>query len=154
MLDISPNWEGNGERPLYMRLYRYFREEIQSGRISSGTRLPSVRALSRDLHVSKTTVENAYHQLLAEGYIESRERSGFFVVELEGELNVHTGGTAALRVEPGAFASCKGGAGTSDPGLHQVRFYSGGFGGLTVEEMDAGLRLLYEVWKPYLHSYN
>uniref|UniRef100_UPI0018E0EE27 GntR family transcriptional regulator n=2 Tax=Bacillati TaxID=1783272 RepID=UPI0018E0EE27 len=52
-------------------------------RILPGTRLPSVRSISRNLQLSKTTVETAYHQLLAEGYIESRERSGFYVVEWE-----------------------------------------------------------------------
>ncbi|WP_312113514.1 MocR-like pyridoxine biosynthesis transcription factor PdxR [Brevibacillus reuszeri] len=82
MLDISPRFEESNEA-LYLQLYRYFCTEIQSRRILSGTRLPSVRALSKFLHVSKTTVETAYHQLLAEGYIESRERSGFYVVDME-----------------------------------------------------------------------
>ncbi|UED69764.1 PLP-dependent aminotransferase family protein [Brevibacillus sp. HD3.3A] len=82
MLDISPHLIEDGEA-LYLQLYRYFREEIQRGGLPSGTKLPSVRALSGFLHVSKTTVESAYHQLLAEGYIESRERSGFFVVDVD-----------------------------------------------------------------------
>lgn len=82
MLDISPRFEESNEA-LYLQLYRYFCTEIQSRRILSGTRLPSVRALSSFLHVSKTTVETAYHQLLAEGYIESRERSGFYVVDMD-----------------------------------------------------------------------
>ncbi|MGG1662652.1 PLP-dependent aminotransferase family protein [Brevibacillus sp. NRS-1366] len=82
MLDISPRFEESNEA-LYLQLYRYFCAEIQSRRILSGTRLPSVRALSSFLHVSKTTVETAYHQLLAEGYIESRERSGFYVVDMD-----------------------------------------------------------------------
>ncbi|MFS0919861.1 PLP-dependent aminotransferase family protein [Brevibacillus sp. 179-C 1.1 NHS] len=82
MLDISPRFvEGN--EPLYLQLYRYFCTEIQGRRLVSGTRLPSVRALSGFLQVSKTTVESAYHQLLAEGYIESRERSGFYVVDMD-----------------------------------------------------------------------
>ncbi|MFS0554973.1 PLP-dependent aminotransferase family protein [Brevibacillus sp. 179-C9.3 HS] len=82
MLDISPRFvEGN--EPLYLQLYRYFCTEIQGRRLVSGTRLPSVRALSGFLQVSKTTVESAYHQLLAEGYIESRERSGFYVVDVD-----------------------------------------------------------------------
>jgi GntR family transcriptional regulator/MocR family aminotransferase len=85
MLDISPRLV-EGEQPLYMQLYHYFREEIQTGKLPSATRLPSVRALSRFLQVSKTTVESAYHQLMAEGYIESRDRSGYYVVELEADL--------------------------------------------------------------------
>ncbi|GIO07930.1 GntR family transcriptional regulator [Brevibacillus reuszeri] len=82
MLDISPRFEESNEA-LYLQLYRYFCNEIRSRRFVSGTRLPSVRALSSFLHVSKTTVETAYHQLLAEGYIESRERSGFYVVDMD-----------------------------------------------------------------------
>lgn len=85
-MDIHPHWMRDGAGPLYQQLYQYFREEIQSRRIPPGTRLPAVRALSQSLLLSKTTVETAYHQLLAEGYIESRERSGFYVVEWEEEI--------------------------------------------------------------------
>lgn len=92
LLDISPRFV-EGSEPLYLQLYRYFCTEIQERRLISGTRLPSVRALSGFLHVSKTTVESAYHQLMAEGYIESRERSGFYVVDVEwdGPMPVPTG---------------------------------------------------------------
>ncbi len=90
IVDISPRLDEGAAQPLYMQLYQYFREEIQTGKLPSATRLPSVRDLCRYLHVSKTTVESAYHQLLAEGYIESRERSGFYVVELESELTPPT----------------------------------------------------------------
>ncbi|MEK4339048.1 MocR-like pyridoxine biosynthesis transcription factor PdxR [Brevibacillus sp. FSL L8-0710] len=82
-MEIHPNWTKAGSGKLYLQLYAYFREEIQTRRILPGTRLPSVRSISRNLQLSKTTVETAYHQLLAEGYIESRERSGFYVVEWE-----------------------------------------------------------------------
>jgi GntR family transcriptional regulator/MocR family aminotransferase len=85
-VDISPRLDEGAEQPLYMQLYHYFREEIQTGRLPSATRLPSVRDLCRFLQLSKTTVESAYHQLMAEGYIESRERSGFYVVEMDSEL--------------------------------------------------------------------
>ncbi|MCK9912921.1 GntR family transcriptional regulator, partial [Microbacteriaceae bacterium K1510] len=54
--------------------------------IPAETRLPSIRQLCDYLKVSKTTVETTYQQLLAEGYIVSRERSGFYVVELERDL--------------------------------------------------------------------
>lgn len=93
MLDISPRLEEGGE-PLYLQLYQYFCTEIRERRLPSGTRLPSVRALSKFLHMSKTTVESAYHQLLAEGYIESRERSGFYVVDIswDGAIRVKKSG--------------------------------------------------------------
>ncbi len=64
---------------LYERLYEYIKADIVSGRLRDGERLPSKRALSEHLKISKVTVENAYAQLLDEGYIFSKERSGFFV---------------------------------------------------------------------------
>ncbi|KEK24185.1 PLP-dependent aminotransferase family protein [Bacillus gaemokensis] len=84
-MDISPKLDENLKESLYIQLYEYIKEEIQSGRISPLTRLPSIRQLSTYLRVSKTTVQMAYQQLLAEGYIESKERSGFYVVEIERE---------------------------------------------------------------------
>ena len=65
--------------PLYESLYRAIREDILSGALQSGEKLPSKRALAANLEVGKTTVEGAYGQLLEEGYIVSRERSGFYV---------------------------------------------------------------------------
>ena len=65
--------------PLYEALYRCIREDILSGALPAGTKLPSKRALADNLEVSKITVEGAYNQLLSEGYIRSREKVGYFV---------------------------------------------------------------------------
>ena len=65
--------------PLYEALYRCIRSDILSGVLLPGEKLPSKRALSQHLEVSKITVETAYSQLLAEGYIVSREKVGYFV---------------------------------------------------------------------------
>ena len=65
--------------PLYEALYRCIRGDILSGRLAGGEKLPSKRALAQNLEVSKITVEAAYNQLLAEGYIRSREKVGYFV---------------------------------------------------------------------------
>ncbi len=67
--------------PLYEQLYRCLRQDIQSGVLAPGSKLPSKRALAQHLEVSKITVEAAYAQLLAEGYISSREKVGYFVEE-------------------------------------------------------------------------
>ena len=72
--------------PLYESLYRAIREDILSGALQPGEKLPSKRALAANLEVGKTTVEGAYAQLLEEGYIVSRERSGFFVEQVERPL--------------------------------------------------------------------
>ena len=67
--------------PLYQQLYQQFRQEIQSGNIPAGEKLPSKRKLSELLNVSINTVEGAYTQLEAEGFIASSPRRGFFVLE-------------------------------------------------------------------------
>ena len=69
--------------PLYEALYRCIREDILSGALAPGEKLPSKRALAQNLEVSKITVEAAYSQLLSEGYIRSSQRQGYFVEALE-----------------------------------------------------------------------
>ena len=69
--------------PLYEALYRCIRQDILTGVLAPGQKLPSKRALSAHLEVSKITVEAAYDQLLAEGYIRSAEKVGYFVEETE-----------------------------------------------------------------------
>jgi GntR family transcriptional regulator/MocR family aminotransferase len=69
--------------PLYEALYRCIRADILSGNLKAGEKLPSKRALAANLEVSKITVEGAYAQLLAEGYIRSREKVGYFVESVE-----------------------------------------------------------------------
>ena len=69
--------------PLYEALYRCIRDDILSGKLTSGEKLPTKRALSQHLEISKITVETAYSQLLAEGYISSREKVGYFVEAVE-----------------------------------------------------------------------
>lgn len=75
--------EKQNKESLYEQLYRYIREDILSGRLQAGERLPSKRMLAQHLEVSIITVKNAYEQLLAEGYIHARQRSGYFVSEVE-----------------------------------------------------------------------
>ena len=68
--------------PLYEALYRCIRADILSGELAPGEKLPSKRALAENLEISKITVETAYGQLLAEGYIRAREKVGYFVEEV------------------------------------------------------------------------
>lgn len=69
--------------PLYEQLYEAIKAEILSGAIAGGEKLPSKRALAEHLGISPITVENAYNQLLTEGYLSSRPRSGFYAEWLE-----------------------------------------------------------------------
>ena len=72
-----------GAHPLYEYLYHCLKEDILSGRIPAGTKLPSKRELASDNQISVRTVMNAYDQLLTEGYITSEEKRGYFAAELE-----------------------------------------------------------------------
>ena len=83
----------------YYTLYKNIREEILSGRIKAGERLPSKRALAQDTGVSVITVQLAYEQLLAEGYITSRERSGYFAEDVNS-TEQSAGGQASKRRYP------------------------------------------------------
>ena len=63
----------------YMQLYTQLRRDIVAGDPPRGAKLPSKRLLAEELELSLATVEHAYALLADEGYIESRERSGYFV---------------------------------------------------------------------------
>ncbi|MCD8352901.1 MAG: PLP-dependent aminotransferase family protein [Clostridiales bacterium] len=76
---LTPSLDSNAKEPLYEQLYRFLRREIETGRIPAGERLPSKRKLASDAHLSVVTVETAYSQLVAEGYLRSEDRRGFFV---------------------------------------------------------------------------
>lgn len=90
MIEIMPKFGQDSKTPLYMQLYEHIKNEILSGAAAPGSKLPSVRALAVHLDISKNTVEGAYEQLVAEGYVKSRERSGLYVEELEGRINDKT----------------------------------------------------------------
>jgi GntR family transcriptional regulator/MocR family aminotransferase len=80
---ITVTLDRNGTQPLYEQLYCCVRARIESGVLAAGGKLPSKRRLALHLRVSRSTVENAYAQLLAEGYLYSVERKGYFVPEIE-----------------------------------------------------------------------
>ncbi|PCF87923.1 PLP-dependent aminotransferase family protein [Staphylococcus intermedius] len=70
-------------QPIYIQLYENIKQSIINGSMHEGEKLPSKRQLSQYLSVSQTTVENAYAQLVDEGYIYSQPKSGFFVSDIE-----------------------------------------------------------------------
>ena len=67
-------------RPVYLQIYKQIRQDIIDGLYPLGTKLPSMRLLCDELSVSTITVDHAYALLCDEGYVESRERSGFTVI--------------------------------------------------------------------------
>ena len=67
------------KRPAYLKIYEVLRGEITTGTYALGERVPSKRTMAEQTDTSVITVEHAYNLLIDEGYIEARERSGYFV---------------------------------------------------------------------------
>ena len=80
---LTYSLEDRGGLPLYEYLYRRIRQDILDGTLSAGERLPSKRRLAEHLNVSVITVEGAYAQLEAEGYVYTQPKRGFFVSRVE-----------------------------------------------------------------------
>jgi len=80
----------NDTTPLYRQLFQQIREKILSGKLSAHFKLPSIRDLAEELATSRNTVEGAFQELCAEGYIYSRSRSGYFVADIDQELTAAT----------------------------------------------------------------
>ncbi|UUE45496.1 MocR-like pyridoxine biosynthesis transcription factor PdxR [Pectobacterium aroidearum] len=83
-LESVKAWIGDpaqGALPLHARIQRAIRQLILDGVLDVGKALPASRALAKSLGVSRDTVESAYSQLHAEGFIERRIGSGSFVSE-------------------------------------------------------------------------
>ncbi|MCD8091218.1 MAG: GntR family transcriptional regulator, partial [Clostridiales bacterium] len=68
----------NIKTPLYIQLFKALKDNIVSGNISDGEKLPSRRVLMEELSLSKSTVEKAYMLLEEEGYVLSKAKSGYF----------------------------------------------------------------------------
>ncbi|MDD3865167.1 MAG: PLP-dependent aminotransferase family protein [Candidatus Izemoplasmatales bacterium] len=82
--------------PLYEQLYLRIRRMIEEGKLISNTKMPSKRKLATNLSLSAITVDNAYQQLVAEGYLRSIPKSGFYVEKLlisakKNDANIYLG---------------------------------------------------------------
>jgi len=73
--------------PAYLQLYNQLRADITGGIYTYGTKLPSKRLLAEETGVSVITVQHTYAILCDEGYAESRQRSGYFVIYRENDFN-------------------------------------------------------------------
>lgn len=77
----------NGKTSLFQQIYENLRQAILSNRLRAGTKMPSSRLLAQKLKVARNTVMAVYDQLIAEGYLQGKARTGTFVVEnLPSEL--------------------------------------------------------------------
>lgn len=97
-----------GKKPIYEFLYEFIKSEIVSGRIKGGEKLPSRRQMAQDNGIAEITVASAYAQLITEGYIESREKSGYYVLDYSGQMERMDGSavSSAVTSAHGGLGEC------------------------------------------------
>ena len=83
---VTYTFTNTGSDSLYEYLYKCIKNDILQGNIRAGEKLPSKRTFAKNLGISVITVENAYEQLIAEGYIYSIPKKGFYVTDLKKEV--------------------------------------------------------------------
>ena len=145
--------------PLQRQLYDQVREAILAGRLAAAARLPSTRALARELGCSRNTVIGAYDQLFSEGYLEGETGSGTYVSNVlpDQMLGLSSrkppGGGAARPGQDGAKAAARlSRRGARLAGLHREhRPGSGAFTPAFPETdgfpFDVWARLLTRAWR-------
>ena len=88
---LTYNLTNTGSDSLYEYLYKCIRNDILAGNIGAGEKLPSKRAFAKNLGISVITTQSAYEQLVAEGYIYSIPKSGYYVCDIGEGLSVTKG---------------------------------------------------------------
>lgn len=79
---LTYSFADTGSDCLYIHLYKCIKNDILSGKLTAGAKLPSKRSFAKNLGISTITVENAYAQLQSEGYIYSLPKKGFYITEI------------------------------------------------------------------------
>lgn len=85
-----------GSDSLYIHLYKCIKNDIISGSLPAGAKLPSKRSFAKNLGISTITIENAYAQLQSEGYIYSLPKKGFYVTKIKPPLPKAPSATAPV----------------------------------------------------------
>lgn len=109
MLELPFTLEPGGTLPLYEQLYGHLARLIRTGGLAAGSRLPGKRSLAEALGVSVNTVDTAYQMLAAEGYLESRPRSGFVVQQMQPLGEIEGGAAGGGTVDGGTAPPPAGG---------------------------------------------
>ena len=117
----------NSRDPLYLQIYDSIRRDITENALKPGEKLMPIRKLAESLDVSRNTVENAYAQLLAEGYVTSRSGSGYVVCDVDfsplSEASIEEDRAAAAREAKRAASSTA--VGRVSPSLSNQGFGGG-----------------------------
>lgn len=97
-----------GSDSLYQYLYKCIKNDILQGTLASGDRIPSKRSFAKNLNISTITIENAYAQLMVEGYIYSIPKKGYFVSDITNTIRqkteLNSENIVAAANHPGYFA--------------------------------------------------
>ncbi len=86
MFSFTPLIDNTIDKPIYYQLYECIKKEIIYGNIKGNEKLPPLRKLSKQLELSKNTIQAAYEQLYAEGYIKRIPKVGYLVENIKSDL--------------------------------------------------------------------
>ena len=100
---LTYSFEGKGSESLYAHLYNCIKNDVLSGVLASGYKLPSKRTFAKNLGISTITVENAYAQLIAEGFIYSIPKKGYFVSDIDVTRSVKYASAPMRTAEDASF---------------------------------------------------
>ena len=100
MNDLTIRLVDADKKCLYQQIYEHIRNEIRQGKLLAGEKLPSTRSLADYLQVARSTVDYAYGQLVAEGYLEARPCRGYFVSHVEDLFHLSEEKATADSVKP------------------------------------------------------
>lgn len=99
MRELLIDLDHDSTKAFYEQIYAFICREIADGKISPGEKLPSTRLLAKNLQISRSTVELAYSQLVAEGYLKTTPRAGYFVCDIR-DLYQWKEETSPARIRP------------------------------------------------------
>lgn len=88
----------NSDTPLYEQVYKHIKSDIISGILSPGEKLPSKRSFARNNGISTITIQNAYDQLISEGYVFTVPKKGYYVANINEMSRVPAGTSIKLDI--------------------------------------------------------
>lgn len=94
---LTYNFE-EAQGPLYEYIYQSIKDDIMEGNLRPGEKLPSKRTFAKNNGISTITIQNAYDQLISEGYVYAIPQKGYYVSKLEGMKKVQRGSSLSLNI--------------------------------------------------------
>lgn len=85
--------------PIYEQIYKYIKSDIISGILKPDEKLPSKRSFANNNGISTITIQNAYDQLVSEGYIYTIPKKGYYVANIDGMISIPKESTLSLDIK-------------------------------------------------------